>query len=164
MFCSYVQVLVRNILNIEDFLESDLLGDKHPIKITAGALEPGECTDSPPTALGELPLSQEYVAAVQVLAMSSLYENECFPFPSTDYTSNSPIAEEALSDRMQTLVQPPQEEEVTSQLSKFHNPEAFSLCLGEGLHLVEAPLMVCEGDYILSSNLTETSPLGGSCV
>ena len=76
MFCSYIQALVRNILNIEDFF----LGDKHPIKITGGALEASECTDAPPAFLGELPLSQEYVAAAQVIAMSSLYKISAF-FP-----------------------------------------------------------------------------------
>ncbi|CAL8334192.1 unnamed protein product [Arctogadus glacialis] len=74
------QALVRNILNIEDFVETDLLGDKHPIKITGGALEASECTDAPPASLGELPLSQEYVAAAQVIAMSSLYKISAF-FP-----------------------------------------------------------------------------------
>ncbi|CAL8255187.1 unnamed protein product [Boreogadus saida] len=74
------QALVRNILNIEDFLETDLLGDKHPIKITGGALEARKCTDAPPASLGELPLSQEYVAAAQVIAMCSLYKRSAF-FP-----------------------------------------------------------------------------------
>ena len=173
MFCSYVQALVRNVLNIEDFLETDLLGDKHPIEVTAGAPEASQRADAPPAALGELPLSQEHVAAVQVVAMSSLYQNHCFLFPSTDYIADSPVTKEALPDWMQPLIQRPlfcshclfpQEEEVTSQLSNFHNPEVFSLCLGEGLHPAGVPLMVCDGDYVLSSNFTETSPLGSSCI
>ncbi|CAL8344419.1 unnamed protein product [Lota lota] len=167
------RALVRNILNIEDFLVTDVLGDKHPIKVAAGALEASQCTNTHPAGLGMLPPSQEYVATAQVVAVSSVYINDSVLFQSPDYIANSPVAMEALSDKMQPLIQPPhhhshcffpQEEEVTSELSRFHNPEVFNLCLGEGLHLPGGRPMVCERDYVLSSNFTETSPLGSSCI
>ena len=164
---------MRNIPNALDFLVTDVLEDKHPytnIEVCVGAqlyLETSQCTNSHPAGLGQLVPSQEYMANAQFVGMAAVFANDGH---NLDAITNSPVTMEALSEKMQFLVLPPhsrpfpQNEEVTSQLSRFYTPEIFNLCFRKGLDCPGDPPMVCQSDYVLSSNLTETSPAESSCI